>query len=424
MFAQRAQTDAHFINFADLIFESKELLRNRELASLIRTNLTKGEQQGFADMIRDTLNGKIKRDNTVDGKIASMIANYTAYFGLAFNLNSAFKQPTSFPAYLLKVPVKDYYGGLKELLGSGELFASIREVWNSPFMKDRRDNGEINQILADFARAEKECKSEPRAKRFLRRIWTKYAFMPTKYADNLAFVLGGTSVYYHFLKQYRELYPEAEAKRLAMADMMDVGEMTQQSAFIMNMSEGQRQGAGFGRMFSTFRTTNQQYLSFELNAFKEAAKNPSRETFMRLAKILLLNHAILPALFNGAGLLLNLAMGDDWDDEDLDYLLKSTAISCFLDVYTGWWFGAIVKGLTEVAVLGGNKRLTDSMLPASSVARVLECIVAATKDFYQNGFDSDWQKHLDRIGKSVFSPYRIGSKIYHNATDNKKGVWW
>ena len=133
---------------------------------------------------------------------------------------------------------------------------------------------------------------------------------------------------------------------------------------------------------------------------------------------------ILPALFNGAGLLLNLAMGDDWDDDDLDYLMKSTAISCFLDVFTGWWFGAIIKGMAEIAVLGGNKRLTDSMLPASSVARVFESMLAAGMDVYKNGFDADWQKHLDKIGKSVFSPYRIASKIYHNATDDQEGVLW
>ncbi len=424
VFSQRAQTDAHFVNFADLIFETTELLRNGDFANLLRTNLSTSEQQEFADMMCDTLNGKIRRDNTVDGKIASMIANYTAYFGLAFNITSALKQPTSFPAYLLKVPAKDYFGGLKELLTSGELLSSVCEVWNSPFMKDRRNNGEINQILADFARAEKECKGENKIKRFLRRMWVRYAFAPTKYADNFAFVLGGTSVYYHFLKQYREIYSEEEAKRLAMADMMNIGEMTQQSAFIMNMSEGQRQGAGFGRMFSTFRTTNQQYLSFELNAISETMKNPSAANFARLGKILLLNHVILPALFNGAGLLLNLAMGDDWDDDDLDYLMKSTAISCFLDVFTGWWFGAIIKGMAEIAVLGGNKRLTDSMLPASSVARVFESMLAAGMDVYKNGFDADWQKHLDKIGKSVFSPYRIASKIYHNATDDQEGVLW
>lgn len=206
---------------------------------------------------------------------------------------------------------------------------------------------------------------------------------------------------------------------------MNIGEMTQQSAFIMNMSEGQRQGAGFGRMFSTFRTTNQQYLSFELDAIAEVAADPSAKNIARLAKILLLNHAILPAMFNGAGMLLNLAMGDDWDDDDLEYLWKSTAIACSLDVFTGWWFGAIIKGAAQVFFLGGNKNLTDSMLPASTVARVAESVLNTAKDVMKNGFsNADWGKHFDKIGKSVFSPYRIGSKIYKNVTDGDKGVLW
>ncbi len=364
--------------------------------------------------MRDVLRGQTKRDDTVDGKIAGTIASYTAYFGLAFNLTSAFKQPSGAPAFMLKVPVMDYFAGIGELLSSGEIWATVREVWSSPLLKDRRESGEINQILSDFNRAEREMKNEPNAKKVLRRVFKKYAFAPVKFMDTVGFVLGGTSVYYHFLQQYKTLYPLEQAKTLAMADMVNVGELTQQSSLIMNMSEGQRRNGGIGKMFSTFRTTNQQYLSFELDAFAEVVANPNGKSFAKLAKVLILNHAILPTLFNGLGFLANSLLGDDFDKEDVEYMLKNTAICAFLDVFTGWWVTSIFKGLAQMYFLGGYNKLTDTLLPASSVARLGETLLYAGKDVIENGMDADWWKHIDRLGKATLAPYRFVKKGYDN----------
>ncbi len=416
VFANRTATDAHFIHFADIIFETQSLLGNRRLGKHILENLTREERRSFDWAIKDVLNGQTPVDSTLESRIARFFSSMTAYFGLALNFTSAAKQWTGAPAFLLKVPTSDYLKGFF----NGDWWKSFGAIRNSPLMKDRRDSGEINQVLADFERTEREFKNRPMAG--ARRIIKKIAFAPTKWADALGFALGGASVYSHLLKQYRELYPEEEAKRLAMADVVNIGEMTQQSSFIMNMSESQRRSGGIGKMLSTFRTTNQQYLSFEIEAFNAWFANPNKETSANLAKTILLNHAILPAFFNGMGVLLNLALGDDWGEEDWEFFWENMAVSAFLDVFTGWWVSAILKGAVQWWLLDGyGGKISDSMVPGLSSVRIFELGASALKDAV-DGDGFDWKKHLNKMLKTTTPLYRMGYKIYENATDGEDSV--
>lgn len=426
VFQSRTETDAHFLNFADLIFKTTELLKNKELGRTLKTRISKKELDALLSSLRDPLKGRISKTKSVNNEMANMVSTWTAYFGLAFNITSAAKQPTSFPAFMLQVPAKEWFKGFGDiLLHPSEFFGDVLDVWNSPYLKDRRHDGEINQVLADIERESKKIGDENSIKKAGRRLFLKWAFAPIKIADSVAFVLGGTVVYRNFYRKYSEYHSSEEAKRLAAIDMLSIGEMTQQSAFIMNMSEGQRKDSGLGRMFSLFRTTNQQYLSFYRNSWKEFYARRDAESCKRFVKTFLLTRVILPALFNGMGILQNFLLGDDWDDDDWKILLGNTAICGFLDVYTGWWFSSVLKGAAQTLLFGGQNAITDTMLPANAVSRLSSVAFSAIRDVQKNGFaDADYLEIFDKLLKTTFSPYRIGAKIYKNATDNKEGVVW
>lgn len=426
VFQNRTETDAHFIHFADLIFQTKEILADKNLKYALKTRLPKKETDTLLSALRDPLKGRIERKNSVNDAAANMVSTWTAYFGLAFNLTSAAKQPTSFPAFMLQVPAKEWFGGfMNAFIHPAQFFSDALEVWRSPYLQDRRKDGEINQVLADIERESKKIKDENSIKKALRRFFLKWAFAPIKVADSAAFVIGGTVVYQNLFKKYSEVLPENEAKRLAAIDMLSIGEMTQQSSFIMNMSESQRRDGGLGRMFSLFRTTNQQYLSFEVNAWKEFYTRRDAESAKRFVKTFLLNHVILPALFNGMGILQNFLLGDDWDDDDWKILLGNTAVCGFLDVYTGWWFSSVLKGIAQTLVFGGQNAVTDTMLPANAVSRLSAVAFSAIREIKNDGFSDEVALNLmNNVLKTTFSPYRIGAKLYKNATDGQEGVLW
>ncbi len=426
VFQSRTETDAHFIHFADLIFQTKELWSNGKLKHALKTRLPKKETDTLLSALRDPLKGRIDRKNSVNDAAANMVSTWTAYFGLAFNLTSAAKQPTSFPAFMLQVPAKEWFKGFgAAVMHPADFFNAALEVWRSPYLQDRRKDGEINQVLADIERESKKIGDENSIKKAGRRLFLKWAFAPIKIADSVAFVFGGTVVYQNLFKKYSEILPESEAKRLAAIDMLSIGEMTQQSAFIMNMSESQRRDGGLGRMFSLFRTTNQQYLSFEVNAWKEFYARQDAESCKRFVKTFLLNHVILPALFNGMGILQNFLLGDDWDDDDWKILLGNTAVCGFLDVYTGWWFSSVLKGAAQTLVFGGQNAVTDTMLPANAISRLSAVAFSAIREIKNDGFSDEVALNLmNNVLKTTFSPYRIGAKLYKNATDGKEGVLW
>ena len=102
-----------------------------------------------------------------------------------------------------------------------------------------------------------------------------------------------------------------------------------------------------------------------------------------------------------------------------------TAVCGFLDVYTGWWFSSVLKGAAQTLVFGGQNAVTDTMLPANAISRLSAVAFSAIREIKNDGFSDEVALNLiNNVLKTTFSPYRIGAKLYKNATDGKEGVWW
>jgi hypothetical protein len=301
----------------------------------------------------------------------------------------------------------------------------MREFLGSDYMQDRYRSGEVNQVLAEITKAEKDNNVGDSGWKRFRRMFVKFGFMPISAMDWLSHALCGTMLYYSTYKKYAELYPEDEAKRLAIMDTCSVGEMTQQSAMIHNLGETQRSGESLMKMFTQFRTANRQYMSYEINALGEFVSNPSWARFKRAGKTVVLNHLVLPALFNGIGLFMDALLGDDIDDDDWEYFWKSTALKCFLDVFTGWYISAFFGEAIKIAFLNQYGKSSDTMMSSTAFFRIVDTCVFAIRDLTKNGLDDfDLWEHLDKLGRASFAPYRLVRKAYKNATDNKEGSIW
>jgi hypothetical protein len=427
VFVYRMQSDAHFLNFAEITFKMQELFGNDDFKKAMDVHLAKNEREWLHGMRMDILTGIIgNQKKSVNEQIVSALAKISAYSGLWMNLTSATKQLSAFPAFLLKCDFDDVWSGFKQAISNGEFLSAMGEFINSDYMKDRCNSGELNQILSEISKAENDLKNGISPARIWKRKLSRIGFAPIAIMDKYAHAICGGMIYYSLYKKYCEVYPAAEAKRLALLDASSIGEMTQQSALTQNLGETQRGKESFGKLFTQFRTANRQYLSFELNAIVEAIANPNKETLARAGKTIFLNHILLPVLFNGIGIFMNALLGDDIDDDDWEYFLKSTMLNAFLDVFTGWWASAILSGFIKLAVLHDyNGKVADSMMSATTMFRLLDAVVYAYRDFNKNGWDDfDMWKHLDRVGKASFAPYRIGKKLYDNITDNKQGTLW
>ena len=422
IFNDRVQTDAHFINFAEIAFKYLSAMENDEFNDALKRHTIGSERDKLLTFTRHILNGEIESEYK---GVESLMIRLSASVGLGMNLPSQFKQFSGVGAFMLEQSIPDFVKGFVGTIATPEGWESIKELWSSPYLADRRNSGQINWVLSEFEKQADSLKNISSAKIAFKNVLSKAMFGGLKYMDSVASVVGGASLYRAKKEQYMQTMPVEKAKELATLDVVAVAERTQQSSLIMNMGEIQRNKGAFGKMFTMFRTTNQQFLSYETNAITKVVANPTTENVMNLARTLVANHLISPIFFNSLGLLAELILGDDLDEDDWELFLKNIAVSVFLDVFTGWYITGIAKDVLAGVILGGfhsNKSLADSMLPAGAVARVVEASMRLMRDLADGNGDFEFWKHIDRMLKTALPIWRTGRKIYDNATDDKDSV--
>jgi hypothetical protein len=227
---------------------------------------------------------------------------------------------------------------------------------------------------------------------------------------------------------YRDKHDEQTAKKLAMEDLVAIGEMTQQSGLIHNLSESQRKNGGLGRLFTLFRSTNQQWLSYEMSAINDAIKNPkSIEAWKKVGNVMFLNHILLPFLFNGAGVLIDLLLGGtiDWDDEDeRNEFIAQFFLSGAMDVFCGWWLGSLIKSGVMTFMYDNRFDASGLVIPASSTwERLFSAVFQAGINGWEGNWEGFWEE-ANKMAKTVVPIYRTGARVYERITDDEEGTFW
>ena len=420
IFSKRAQEDAHLLAYRDFGFRIDAIFKAKPIQDAMKQYMTNIERDEFVRFVDQSVNGKEYFAQTAESKLLSAITSATAFAGLGWNPVSAIKQLTGAVSFGLEVGAVQNIKDIVWAVGTPEGRRAFMEVFNSEYMRVRR-GGALNPGLEHAMREFGEGKYGNGMSAVKRLIAKTRPFAMTAGMDSVASSLGGAAIYMRFLEAHSVSHDMDEARRLAMLDFMEIVERTQQSSLTHNQSSFLRNHGFIGRAVMQFKSNPQLFFSYEVKAVREWWNDRGNiEKFKRLCSVIAINHFIIPASFNGMGVLLSFLMGDDWDDEDLKFFMMSTAT----DVLSGWWLGGIIKGIAATAAGMNNRDLTSEILPAAGLARIGNQVGLILRDFTRGEFGDNYEKRLKNLFKAAFPPGRYALKIYDNATDNKEGVLW
>jgi hypothetical protein len=146
------------------------------------------------------------------------------------------------------------------ILAAGKAFANqpqywkdFKELFNSDFLKERRDNATITINESDIA----DMANKGGAKGAISYLLQK-GFTPTQIADSFAIASGGATFYRNRIKSYiKQGMSEAEAKEKAFLDFRETAEESQQSSRPDRISK--QQAGPLGSVVLAFANTPSQY---------------------------------------------------------------------------------------------------------------------------------------------------------------------
>ena len=415
MWNDRINENAHYKAFSQLNIEWRGIFAHADFHKAVSGKLGKDVLTQVLDHFNDVMSVKLTNGLKIDA-IDKMNGVY-AIAALGFNLGSGLRQMTGMPTFANFVGVRKSLEYAKSCLTKEGRQAAV-EILNSETAKRRMQSGN-NQMLVEALNNIEDNK-----------FWAWYkrhAMFFNKWGDILPIMTIGQGIYRSKTEEYAKSMSIEQAKKKAMNEMWAIAEASQQSPSVMNLGVWQRRGGSFGKSAGLFISSPQLMLSREIEAFnrfnsvRQKYKLNPKDTVIRtnylkarkeLAKTVFVNHILAQGGYMVATVLWKALLGDDWDKDDWAAILAESA--------AGPFGGLIVFG-RFVSALYSNYSV--SVAPIEGFGRTLKSSVDLIIDIIKLDGE-DILKDLDRIGKSLFSPYRDVSKIYHNATDNKEGVLW
>lgn len=143
-----------------------------------------------------------------------------------------------------------------------EFAKTFKEIFNSDFLKQRRDGLELNIEEAEIAKAVEQSKGKAT---HLFNLLIKAGFKPTQIADSFAIAIGGTPLYINRTKTYmKQGLSEAAAKKKAFEDFREISEENQQSSKMDRVSNIQT--GMLGRIVFAFNNTPMQMTRIQKKA--------------------------------------------------------------------------------------------------------------------------------------------------------------
>lgn len=401
----RMQDNAQFKNFGALFQDLGVLFNDADVLHRMEVTHGKPFARGLIDHLKDTMSGR--PDTVKQDSLGALIVNAKTYTALGFNMGLLPRQITSYPAF-------GYFVGFGELAGyiadlkTEEGWETFKMVFNSDWAKARRQTGNTQILNESLAKIDK-LKGVRRYKEF--------AMWATMYGDAIPIAMFGSG-YYRAMKveAARRGMADNEIHEWAMNKLWEVVELSQQSGAIMNRSEWQRSSHWASRAFGMFTSTPQQYMSMQVDAWREyrAAKesgDPARRkaALKHFQKVGVINHVLLPLGYNGMKMLINALLGAGFDEDDAKDLFLSMILGPFSGLYVG---GAILQGMLDVAV-NGKQYYTKDLLPVNSVMRDAELFALAAREFMTLNWD-ELPEIFHEALKNNFAPYRDVSKAWEN----------
>ena len=401
---------AHFVNFAELTVKLRGIFGDANTQALIKRKLGDEFCSKILNEITDVCAVKLPGERE---ELLDVLNGSFAVMALGFNLVSGVRQLTSIPAFAMHIGM----GNTMKYAMQGLNFTDIevvnayKDIIASETFRRRMQKGNnqaLEEMITDLTSYDTESWTAEKAADFSR-LFRRYALIFNKLGDAAPILLVGQGIYRAGIKSYLdEGATYQKAKELAMRDMWFTCERSQQSSQVIFAPEWSRRWGTLGKLISLFTSSPQLFFSRTLNDFNIARRTGLAKDWRKFASSLLINHILLSGLYALATLFCNAAMGDDWDDKDLEYLWKTM----LFDPLSGLFFFGRFASDTNA-----------SPIPMSRLFRV----VGDVKDIgaaVSGLSDDDVLEEIDQLAKDLSPLYKQVRKTYNNATDGKKGEWW
>jgi len=197
------------------------------------------------------------------------------------------KQLTSFPAFAINIPVKDFIAGIGDFVSKP--MEATRILMESEMMKTRYNRGAMERDIQD-ALSKKISKQLAGAHSI-----SDALMLMTKMGDRAAIVFGGWGVYKYHLENFKKQgMPETQAHKKALREFEVAVETMQQSARIEDLSSAQRSGS-IGKLFTMFMTAPNAYYRVASGAVRDLTRGKGFQSDN--VKKIAVAHFILPMLF-------------------------------------------------------------------------------------------------------------------------------
>ena len=367
----------------------------------------------------DWMNGGRPRLVTKEGDDAGVLNNlrtafvYTALWG---NMLSAFKQTLSAPVFSLAREVGER-GVLQDMMGvfSDGWKQAKAELTQSDAWKARYGDVGLMQETEEAVKGSAEGS-----------VWQailRAGMQPLQWGDATPGILCQVT---HYKVERDRLIEEGvepeEAKRRAADLAMQQVEWTQQSSRAENLPEYSRRGSSAMRMMMMFASSPMLQAGWEVQRIAEwrekrdafgADSKEAKDAGAAVWNAVVVNHVVMPVLFQVATSVFNLALGKDPPDEkDALELAFAMLVGPFARLV---FFGGMAKAVWNAAWsqgLYGRSDVVPSML-TSSEQNVKDILVNIPADLFRGDMD-EALADIDKFLKRNVAPYRHARQAVEN----------
>ena len=305
-----------------------------------------------------------------------------------FNTRSAILQTIS-AINFINFSDNNVFAAAKAFANQKQYWSDFKKLFNSDFLKDRREGLRMDINEADLAAVAKQNGAKGVINRIL-----KLGFTPTQIADSFAIASGGATFYRNRLNSLmKEGMDEKAAEKIAFQEFRETAEESQQSSRPDKIS--QQQAGPLGRIILAFANTPSQYARLMKKAALDL-KNNRGDAKTNISKIIY--YAVVQNLiFNAAQQALFALMFAEEEDEELkDKKIGRVANGMADSVLRGLGFtGAIastVKNITLKLIEQSKKQRPEYQDAMLEVLKVSPPISSKMSKLRSAARTYDWNK--------------------------------
>jgi len=304
----------HFKAWAQPMAELRSIFGSRSVQHAIKYEHGNGIRGLINKHINDFASGGNDRSDVVDSVDKIRRAFVTAELGLNYTLLP--KQLVSGLTYMSEMPIQNYLEGMMNL--ALNMRTAVNTIRGSETVKERYRKGWTHEIKAALNSNVSTNLSGARSTfNDIRNV----LMLPTK-AGDFGGIMAGWTVYHYYYKKQKTLgKTDSEAHIFALNKFERAISRSQQSSRLVDTGELQK--GSWGKLFTMFKNSQQQYFRYESAAIRNLLKG--RGSKAKNIKTIALYHVLLPVTFQAIAN----AFSDDDKEIERKRLLRAGIMGSF-----------------------------------------------------------------------------------------------